>query len=228
MPGMKKLTAAQSRVLDALRAKSDSGDAPPTYRELQAELGFRSTGSVRDHLRALERKGYLTLGKGRFRSVRLSQAFSKAVSLPVLGRVVAGVPIDAQEELQGFVEVPSQWVRGDTFALRVSGNSMKDAGILDGDIAVLRRDLQARKGQVVCATVEGETTLKIFEPRKDGVWLAPANPVFQPIRLTENSLIQGVLLVSYRLYSKAEVLSPAGRRASVPTSCDARSRYGAR
>jgi len=98
------------------------------------------------------------------------------------------------------VEVPLQWVHGDTFAVRVKGDSMKDAGILEGDIAVLRRDIVPQKGQIICATVEGETTLKIFEPRKDGVWLVPANEAYRPIRLTNNLLVQGVLQVSLRVY----------------------------
>ncbi len=197
---MKNLTSAQLRVLDVLRARVESGDSPPTYRELQEELGFRSTGSVRDHLRALQRKGYLVLGDGRFRCVKLTQATSRAISVPLLGSIYAGVPTITYEEPEGFVEVPLQWVHGDTFAVRVKGDSMKDAGILEGDIAVLRRDIVPQKGQIICATVEGETTLKIFEPRKDGVWLVPANEAYRPIRLTNNLLVQGVLQVSLRVY----------------------------
>lgn len=197
---MNELTPAQARVLDAIRARVDAGQAPPTYRELQADLGFSSTASVRDHLRALERKGFLALGEGRFRSVRLVRDTAQATKVPLLGNVVAGVPTPAQEELQGYVEVPSRWVRGDTFAVNVVGDSMKDAGILEGDVAVLRRDLTPRKGHIVCATVDGETTLKIFEPRDDGAWLVPANAAYQPIKLTNNSLVQGVLLATVRLY----------------------------
>ncbi len=197
---MDQLTPAQARVLDAIRSRVDAGLSPPTYRELQSELGFNSTASVRDHLRALMRKGFLSLGEGRFRSVRLIRDTVQATRVPVLGHVVAGMPTPAQEEFDGFVEVPSQWVRGDTFALHVVGDSMKDAGILDGDIAVMRRDLAPRKGQIVCATIDSETTLKQFEPRKDGIWLIPANAAYRPIRLTDDSLIQGVLQVMLRIY----------------------------
>ena len=225
---MKELTSAQLRVLDVLRARVESGDSPPTYRELQEELGFRSTGSVRDHLRALQRKGYLALGEGRFRGVRLTQATSRAISVPVLGRIAAGVPTLAQEELEGFVEVPSQWVRGDTFAVQVVGDSMKDAGILEGDIAVLRRDFAPRKGQIVCATVDGETTLKLFEPRKDGVWLVPANAAYRPIRLTDNSFIQGVLQLSLRIYGQQSGRSSTGQAVPVQARDVARSNDGAR
>jgi repressor LexA len=200
---MDHLTAAQARVLDAIRSRLDAGLAPPTYRELQGDLGFSSTASVRDHLRALERKGFLSLGEGRFRSVRLMRDTACAVRIPLLGRVVAGVPTPSQEDLDGFVEVPSLWIRGDTFAVRVVGDSMKDAGILDGDIAVLRRDLEPRPGQVVCATVEGDTTIKTFTRRRDGCWLMPANEAYSPIRLTDDSLLQGVLQVCVRLYGSA-------------------------
>ena len=225
---MDQLTPAQARVLDAIRSRVDAGQAPPTYRELQADLGFHSTASVRDHLRALERKGFLSLGEGRFRSVRLVRDTAQATRVPVLGQVVAGLPTPAQEEFEGFVEVPSQWVRGDTFALHVVGDSMKDAGILEGDIAVLRRDLAPRKGQIVCATVDGETTLKMFEPRKDGVWLVPANAAYRPIRLTDNSLVQGVLQVSLRVYGQQAGGSSTGRAVPVHARGGARSSDGTR
>lgn len=219
---MSQLTPAQARVLDAIRLRLDASQAPPTYRELQADLGFHSTASVRDHLRALERKGFLSLGEGRFRSVRLVRDTAQATRVPVLGSVVAGLPTPAQGELEGYVEVPSQWVRGDTFALHVVGDSMKDAGILDGDIAILRRDLEPRKHQIVCALVDGETTLKIFEPRKGGVWLVPANAAYRPIRLTDNSLVQGVLQVSLRVYGKQ------AERPNMHASSGARSSNGTR
>jgi repressor LexA len=225
---MDQLTPAQARVLDAIRSRLDAGQASPTYRELQADLGFHSTASVRDHLRALERKGFLLLGEGRFRSVRLVRDTASATRVPVLGQVVAGLPTPAQEEFEGFIEVPSQWVRGDTFAVHVVGDSMKDAGILEGDIAVLRRDLLPRKGQIVCATVDGETTLKIFEPRKDGVWLVPANAAYRPIRLTDNSLVQGVLQVSLRVYLQQEGRPSPQRAFPVRASGGARSSDGTR
>ena len=225
---MDQLTAAQARVLDAIRSRVDAGEAPPTYRELLADLGFKSTASVRDHLRALVRKGFLSMGEGRFRSVRLVRDIAQATRVPVLGRVVAGVPTPAQEEFGTFVEVPSQWVRGDTFALHVVGDSMKDAGILQGDIAVMRRDLAPRKGQIVCAIVDGETTLKMFEPRKDGVWLVPANAEYRPIRLTDDSCIQGVLQVSLRVYGHQAKRSTAARAVPFEAPAVVRSKDGAR
>lgn len=201
---MDQLTPAQVRVLDAIRGRLEAGDAPPTYRELQEELGFRSTASIRDHLRALERKGFLTLGHGRFRSLRLSQERAQSVRVPILGSIAAGCPTPTQEALEGYVELPAQWIRGDSFALRVVGDSMREAGILPGDTALIRRDIVPRTGQVVCATVDGDTTLKTLELRSDGHWLVPANPRYRPRKLGPDSILQGVLQVVFRHYRQAQ------------------------
>jgi repressor LexA len=178
----------------------DAGD-PPTYRELQGDLGFSSTASVRDHLRALERKGFVQFGDGRSRSIRLVRDIARAVAVPVLGRIVAGVPTPAQEHLEGYVDVPAAWVRGDLFALRVYGDSMIGAGILEDDIAIIRRDLEARSGHIVCATLDGESTLKTLRVESDGAWLVPANPGYSRLRLPTDAAIQGVLQVTFRSYT---------------------------
>ncbi len=212
MPGMEQLTRAQARVLDAIRSRIDAGEAPPTYREMQADLGFSSTASVRDHLRALARKGFLLLGRGRFRSVRLVRDTAQAIRVPVVGQVVASVPMAPEEESDGFIEVPSRWVRGDTFALHAVGDSMKDAGILAGDIAVIRRDLAPTHGQIICATIDGAPTLRVFEPRGGRIWLVPANAAYRPTRLTDDSLVQGVLQASLRLYGASRLQADDGPR----------------
>jgi repressor LexA len=197
---MDNLTPAQARVLDAIRRRIDADGAPPTYRELQEDLGFNSTASVRDHLRALERKGFVQFGDGRFRSIRLNRDTVKAVSVPILGRVIAGLPTPSQENLEGFVEVPSSWVRGDTFALRVYGDSMVDEGILEGDIAIVRRDLSPSSGHIVCATLAGESTLKMLQITSEGAWLVPANRRYSRIPLPADAVIQGVLQATFRNY----------------------------
>ena len=201
---MKKLTRAQARVLGAIQDLLNAGDVPPTYREIRSRLGFKSTATVRDHLRALERKGFVELGVGRFRCTRLVRATARAVRVPVLGCVVAGAPTTAHEVTGGFVEVPATWVRGDTFALRVVGESMSGAGLLDGDMAIMRRDIEPRCGQVVCATVDGETTLKTLVRRRGAAWLESAHPDYLPIRLTDDSVVQGVLVTSVRAYPAQE------------------------
>ena len=193
------LTPAQARVLDAIRSRVDVGEPTPTYRELQTELGFSSSATVRDHLRVLERKGYMELGGGRVRNLRLLRDLSQAVRVPVLGTVVAGVPTLAHEAAEGFVEVPACWVRGDTYALRVSGDSMIGAGILEGDIAVLRRDVLPRDNDIVCATVDGESTLKRLDARGEVARLMPANDAYAPVQLSEDSVIQGVVQLVIRM-----------------------------
>lgn len=205
------LTPAQARVLDAIRSRVDEGKPTPTYRELQTELGFSSSATVRDHLRVLERKGYVALGGGRVRNLRLLRDLSQAVRIPVLGTVVAGVPTLAHEATEGFVEVPACWVRGDTYALRVSGDSMIGAGILEGDIAVLRRDVLPRDNDIVCATVDGESTLKRLDARGEVARLMPANDAYGPAQLSEDSVIQGVVQLVIRMITNRPL---AGRNHS--------------
>jgi repressor LexA len=198
---MNNVTPAQERVLNAIRSRMEIGEPPPTYRELQEELGFNSTASVRDHLRALKRKGFVQFGEGRARSIRLVEDIARAATVPILGRVVAGTPTPSQEYMEGYIEVPTTWVHGDTFALRVYGDSMVGVGILEGDIAIIRRDLEPRNGHIVCATLEGESTLKMLHVESDGAWLVPANPQYSRLRLNADTSIQGVLQVTFRSYT---------------------------
>lgn len=198
---MNDLTPAQQRVLNAIRSRMEIREPPPTYRELQEELGFNSTASVRDHLRALERKGFVQFGEGRARSIRLVEDIAQATTVPILGRVIAGTPTRSQEYMEGYIEVPTAWVHGDTFALRVYGDSMIGVGILEGDIAIIRRDFEPCDGHIVCATLEGESTLKLLHVESDGAWLVPANPQYSRLRLTTDASIQGVLQITFRSYN---------------------------
>lgn len=203
----------------------DAGEPPPTYRELLGDLGFSSTGSVRDHLRALERKGFIQFGDGRSRSIRLIGDIARAVSVPILGRVVAGVPTPAQEFLEGYVDIPAAWVRGDLFALRVYGDSMIGVGILENDIAIVRRDVEPRSGHIVCATLEGESTLKTLQVESAGAWLVPANPRYSRLRLPADAAIQGVLQATFRNYT---VVRSADRANTTPSHPSKASTEGAR
>lgn len=196
-----QLTPAQARVLDAIRARFDAGQASPTYRELQQQLGFGSTATVRDHLRALERKGFLSLGEGRFRSLRLVRDTVESVRIPVVGQVVAEMEPVSDDGTRRFVAVPAPWIRGDMIAVRVHGDSMKEAGLLDGDIALIRRDLTPKSGQVVCAIIDGNATLKTLEVGPGGCLLVPANSDYVSVRLEEITSVVGVLITSIRQYS---------------------------
>ena len=197
------LTNIQAQVLAAIRARVDRGEGMPTYRDLRAEFGWSSTGTVRGHLKALASKGFVDLaGRRGHRQLRLRDEPSPAVRVPLVGRVAAGIPILAEENVEGRIPVPSEWIKGGTyFALRVSGDSMIGAGIFDGDQVVVREQQVASDGDIVVATLDAETTLKRL--RRDGrrVMLVAENPRFEPIEVqTESALVQGVVVGLLRAY----------------------------
>ena len=198
------LTPAQGRVLRAIQTSQDAGEPTPTYRDLCAQLGWKSTGTVRDHLRALERKGYIELSRGRgHRRIRLQGRAALASGVPLLGTVVAGIPVSSEEFVEARVPVPAQWIDRDPhFALRVRGDSMKNAGILEGDCVIVRHQSTANDGDIVVATLEGETTLKRLRRHAQHVSLMAENPRYRPIRLrTDDARIQGVVVGLLREYA---------------------------
>lgn len=198
------LTPTQRQVFAAIRDRLDRGEPVPTYRELCQQFRWSSTGTVRDHLRALERKGFLQRSGSRHRQIRLLREQVPVSRVPLLGRVVAGSPTTAEEHVDGYLPVPAEWTTsGNHFAVRVDGFSMEGAGILDGDIAIARQQECAAQGDIVVATVEGKTTLKRFKETSAGVTLLAENPGYQsiPIR-TEDACIQGVVVGLLRSYSR--------------------------
>lgn len=200
---MPELTDVQAQLLTALRRRVDAGDSPPSYRTLCTEFGWASTGTVRDHLRALARKGYVQLPGGRGGRVRLSGA-APVRSIPVVGRVAAGAPQPADEDTEGFLPVPAAWTAtGRFFALRVTGDSMKDAGILEGDHVIVRHQQVATSGEIVVVTVDGETTLKRLVLQRGQALLMPENPAYETIEVrTESTLIHGVVVGLLRAFQR--------------------------
>lgn len=193
---MMDLTPTQQKVLHYVRQRIDSGEPVPTYRELCAEFGWRSTGSARDHLKALVRKGYLELSGGRARAVSLKPRGREVVQVAVLGRVAAGKPLHSEESVETFIPVPGDWVGRETcFAVRVNGDSMQDAGILDGDYVIAVAGQVAADNDIVVATLNGETTLKRLQ-KSDSMWfLVPANKKYRPIRIeSDSAIIQGIMV----------------------------------
>lgn len=200
------LTAIQAQVLEALRRRVDQGEPAPTYRDLCAEFGWASTGTARDHLRALARKGHVELsGGGGHRRVRLLEERVAVARVPLVGRVVAGVPVTSEENIDTRIPVPAEWTgRGTYFALRVAGDSMRDAGILDGDQVIVRKQATASDGDIVVATLDGETTLKRLQMRGKRAMLIAENPRHQPIDIrTASALIQGVVVGLLRAYRRS-------------------------
>jgi repressor LexA len=191
------LTARQQKVLDWIRWYLESTGMPPTRAEIAAGLGFSTASSAEDHLRALARKGVLLLTPGASRGLRLKEMPElPGTGLPLVGRVAAGSPILAAEHIEAHVRLdPALFAPRADYLLRVRGMSMRDAGILEGDLLAVHRTQEARSGQVVVARLADEVTVKRFRRRGHAVQLLPENPDFEPIEVdlrTEPLAIEGI------------------------------------
>jgi repressor LexA len=181
------LTANQQKVLDWIRRHLESTGMPPTRAEIAAGMGFRSASSAEDHLRALARKGALLLTPGASRGLRLAEMPElPGTGLPLVGRVAAGSPILAAEHIEAHVRLdPALFAPRADYLLRVRGQSMKDAGIVDGDLLAVHRSADARSGQIVVARLSGrggdEVTVKRLRRRGGQLLLVAENPDFAPI-----------------------------------------------
>jgi repressor LexA len=177
------LTARQQQILDWIRTHLEATGMPPTRAEIAAGLGFRTASSAEDHLRALARKGVLELTPGASRGMRLAEPPElPGVGLPLVGRVAAGSPILAAEHIERHVRLdPALFTPRADYLLRVRGLSMKNAGILDGDLLAVHKSAEARPGQIVVARLGDSVTVKRF--RRDGarVLLVAESPDFPPI-----------------------------------------------
>ena len=180
---MLKLTARQQQVLDLIKRNIDETGYPPTRAEIANELGFKSANAAEEHLRALARKGAIEMIAGASRGIRLPEAMT---GIPIVGRVAAGNPILATENIEDYWNVPSDFFSpsGDYF-LRVHGESMRDIGILDGDLLAVHSANTARNGDIVVARIDDEVTVKRFQRGADSalVQLFPENPDFSVIEV---------------------------------------------
>lgn len=178
-----KLTSKQRRVLDFISDCIQRNGAPPTIREIGKRFKMRSTNSVRDVLNALVRKGYIHRKPLVSRGIELVRDWASSfVTVPIVGRIAAGLPITAVENIEGNVAVDSSFVSGEgVFCLRVTGDSMKDAGIFDGDMVLVRQQSTAERGEIVVAIIGEEATVKRYYPERKRVRLEPANPAYEPI-----------------------------------------------
>ncbi len=168
-------------ILAFIRRFSREHGSSPTIREIGGEFGIASTNGVRYYLRMLESAGQIRHDKQRSRGIRLADA-QQSYGIPVLGRVAAGQPILAEENMSGSLEI--EHLFGETaalFALQVRGDSMIDAGILEGDYVIVRKQDNARAGEIVVALLEDEATVKYFQPRRTHVELVAANEKYEPI-----------------------------------------------
>lgn len=179
---MAELTPRQQQVLNLIRQYIEETGYPPTRADIARELGFRSPNAAEEHLRALARKGVIEMVAGASRGIRLNESSG----LPVVGRVAAGSPILAQEHIEDYCDVPPSLFhpRADYF-LRVHGDSMIEAGILDGDLLAVHRTIDVHNGQIVVARIDDEVTVKRLQRgrSKYQLQLLPENSDYQPIQV---------------------------------------------
>lgn len=178
---MLTLTARQQEILEFIRGFMEIEGFPPTRAEIAHALGFRSPNAAEDHLKALERKGAIEILAGTSRGIRL-MGKSDQGGLPVVGRVAAGSPVLAEQHIERHYRLDPKLFRPRAhYLLRVKGMSMRDAGLLEGDLLAVHRVGQAENGQIVVARLENEVTVKRFRRRGNVVRLLPENPEFDPI-----------------------------------------------
>ena len=210
------LTPRQRRVLEVIREWVERLGYPPSVREIGEAVGLTSTSSVAHQLRALERKGYLRRDPNRPRAVGVrppdnspdtaeetlnsEPARPRPIFVPVVGRIAAGGPVLAEQVIEDVFPLPKEIVgEGSLFLLRVTGDSMIEAAITDGDWVVVRQQPNAENGDIVAAMIDGEATVKTFKRRDGHVWLLPHNPAYEPIPGNEATVLGRVVAVLRRL-----------------------------
>ena len=201
---MRESTDRQRQVLDIIRRYILKNGQSPTVREIARELGVRSTCTVHKHLTALEKKSLISKTKYGYRSIELPGEYSprqiRFTSVPLVGRIAAGQPLLAAENLDGYLPIPADMAQGDgLFALKVRGDSMVNAGIFDGDVIVARQQSNADNGDIVVALVDEEATVKRFFRESGQIRLQAENSAYPPI-ITPNVQILGKVALSIRQF----------------------------
>jgi repressor LexA len=180
------LTGRQREILDFISRWMEEQGFPPTLQEIAERFRFASVNAARDHLGALERKGYLRRRAGASRSLTLEPLARPPRGQPLVGTVPAGTPVMAEENFEGYLDLNEYFGRGDgTFLLRVRGESMIGAGIHDGDLVVVRYQKEVAPGEIGVVFLDGEATVKRIFPEKGGCRLQPENPSMEPIHIRE-------------------------------------------
>ncbi len=201
---MQELTSRQQEVLDFVCRFREEHGCPPSLREISEQIGTKGTATAKLHLEALERKGYITRRREGSRGIALRHAGGTPVPIPLVGTVRAGQPETAVEDIQGYVSVDPAWLKGEgNFLLRVKGDSMVEAGIFDGDLALIAPQPTAENGQIVVALVDGEATLKRFSMDETCIRLLPENKHMQPIVIRKGdaeTVVVGRLLKTIRSF----------------------------
>ncbi len=208
-----ELTERQENIYNFIKEFIDFNSYPPTYREIGAHFNIASTFGVKRHIDALIKKGYLNIGENSSRTISItdnSNENSKSVQtdtieIPIIGRVAAGQPILAEENIEGTFNIQSSLINGkaDCFALKVKGDSMINAGIFEGDVVIINPQKEANNGEIIVAMIENEATLKRFQRKNGGISLLPENDNYSPIIInkSDNFSIVGKALGVFRWYN---------------------------
>jgi repressor LexA len=205
---MRKITERQQEIYDYVQKTIHLRKLPPTIREIGDEFGIKSTNGVRDALTALARKGFIKKLSNRARGIELldsqAEAQENALSLPIIGRIAAGKPILAEENVEDSIIVDKSIIprSSEVFVLRIYGDSMSGDGILDGDLAIIRMQKNAERGQIIAAVIGGDATLKHYHPESNKIELRASNPSYMPITVNESEdfYIAGILAGVIRKY----------------------------
>ncbi len=195
---MRELTPRQRQILEMIQEFIAVTGMPPTRAEIAAELGFKSANAAEEHLRALQRKGVLDLLPGASRGIQLKDSLRDQMGLPLVGRVAAGSPILAEEHIEAHYKIdPQLFSPKPHYLLRVQGMSMKNAGILDGDLVAVHRTPEVRSRQIIVARLDDEVTVKRYRQNGTIVSLLPENEEFEPIEIDlreQELIIEGVVV----------------------------------
>ena len=195
---MRELTPRQKQILELIQDFIHETGMPPTRAEIASELGFKSANAAEEHLRALQRKGVLDLVPGTSRGIQLKDSLRDQMGLPLVGQVAAGNPILAEENIETHYRIDPQLFNPKPhYLLRVQGMSMRDAGILDGDLVAVHRTPEVRSRQIIVARVDDEVTVKRYRQTGTLVSLLPENEDFEPIEVdlrTQALVIEGVVV----------------------------------
>lgn len=201
---MKESSDKQSQIYNFLLEFTKAKGYPPSVREICQAVNLKSTSTVHGHLKRLEKKGLIYRDPTKPRAleiVELSKEDKELIDIPIIGKVTAGMPILATENIEDMFQIPINYVKhnNDLFILKVTGDSMIDVGILDGDLAIIEQKNTAANGEIVVALIENEATIKRFFKENDFIRLQPENKRYEPI-IVENCSILGKLVGIYRAY----------------------------
>jgi repressor LexA len=199
----KQLTLKQEKILEFIKGSIKGDGFPPTVREIGERFNITVKGAY-DHVKAIEKKGYIKTEQNKSRAIVVLNEEDDipvdAINIPLLGRIAAGSPILAEENIEEYLSFPKSMFRsGEYFALNVKGDSMIDGGIFDGDVAIIKKQNTANNGEVIAALLTDEATLKRLKVAGNKVQLLPDNPAYEPI-IADNVTILGKLIALFRKY----------------------------